>query len=57
MNQCHMLTCRYNINTNCTSKTDYKVCTDAIVGVLGKDKYESFLQWEKSEINRKKAKK
>ena len=56
-NQCHMLTCRYNINAKCTSEKDYKVCTDAVIGVLGKEKYESFLEWEKSEITKKKARK
>ena len=54
-NQCHMLTCRYNINANCTSEKDYQACTDAVIGVLGKDRYDSFLEWEKSEIERKKG--
>ena len=53
-NQCHMINCRYNINAKCTSEKDYQACTEAVVGVLGKDRYNSFLEWEKSEIERKK---
>ena len=52
-NQCHMSTCRYNINAKCTSIKDYKACTDAVIGVLGKDRYNSFIKWEKSEIERR----
>ena len=51
--QCHMSTCRYNHKAECTSDPEYKICTDAVIGVLGEDRYNSFLEWEKSEIERR----
>ena len=54
-NQCHMLTCRYNVFAKCTSEKDYQICTDVVKKVLGEDRYNSFLEWEKSEIKRKGA--
>ena len=32
--QCHMLTCRYNINSKCISEKDYQKCTDVVKRVL-----------------------
>ena len=54
-NQCHMLTCRYNHKAECIDGREYKICTDAVKSVLGEDRYNSFLEWEKSEIKRKGA--
>ena len=52
-NQCHMLTCRYNHKAECIDGREYKICTDVVKQVLGEDRYNSFLEWEKSEIKRK----
>lgn len=52
--QCHMLNCRYNSGAKCTSERNYEICTSAIIGVLGEDRYNSFLRWEKAEIEKKK---
>ena len=52
-NQCHMLTCRYNHKAECMDGREYKICTDVVKQVLGEDRYNSFLEWEKSEIKRK----
>ncbi len=51
-NQCHMLTCRYNVNAKCISNPEYKICTDTVKKVLGEDKYDSFLKWEKEQIEK-----
>lgn len=51
--QCHMLTCRYNINAKCTSEKAYQTCTEAVKRVLGEERYNSFLEFEKTEIERK----
>lgn len=50
---CHMLTCRYNHKAECIDGREYKICTDVVKQVLGEDRYNSFLEWEKSEIKRK----
>ena len=52
-NQCHMLTCRYNHKAECIDGREYKICTDVVKQVLGEDRYNSFLEWEKLEIKRK----
>lgn len=54
-NQCHMLTCRYNHKDECINECEYKICIDVVRQVLGEDRYNSFLKWEKSEIKRKGA--
>jgi hypothetical protein len=51
--QCHMLTCRYNHKAECIDGREYKICIDVVKQVLGEDRYNSFLEWEKSEIKRK----
>jgi hypothetical protein len=51
--QCHMLTCRYNYKAECIDGREYKICTDVVKQVLGEDRYNSFLEWEKLEIKRK----
>ena len=48
-----MLTCRYNHKAECIDGREYKICTDVVKQVLGEDRYNSFLEWEKSEIKRK----
>mgnify|MGYP000910539123 CR=1 FL=1 len=50
--QCHMLTCRYNHKAECINECEYKICIDAAKQVLGEDRYNSFLKWEKSEIKK-----
>lgn len=47
MNQCHKTDCRYNIQGQCTDKPNYKECTRVVKQVLGEDRYDSFLKWEK----------
>ena len=51
--QCHMLTCRYNHKAECIDGLEYKICIDVVKQVLGEDRYNSFIEWEKSEIKRK----
>ena len=51
--QCHMLTCRYNHKAECIDGLEYKICIDVVKQVLGEDRYNSLLEWEKSEIKRK----
>lgn len=51
--QCHMLTCRYNYKAECTNECEYKICIDVVKQVLGEDRYNSFLKWEKSEIKKR----
>jgi hypothetical protein len=50
-----MLTCRYNHKAECIDEREYKICIDVVKQVLGEDRYNSFLEWEKLEIERKGA--